>query len=80
MTKENQIDFIAAHNGGIQLFSGVGNQVGFATTAKMVAYIVQTKGLAESVFHSSSMDFADEEGFDTYDGAWKLWEAGMELV
>ena len=80
MTKENQIDFIAAQDGGIQFFSGVGNQVGFATTPKMVAYVVQTKGLAESVFHSSSMDFADEEGFATYDGAWKLWEAGMELV
>ena len=80
MTNENAIDFIAAQDGGIQFFSGVGNQVGFATTPKMVAYVVQTKGLAESVFHSSSMDFADEEGFDTYDGAWKLWEAGMELV
>ena len=46
----------------------------FRNDPKMVAYVVQTKGLAESVFHSSSMDFADEEGFDTYDGAWKLWE------
>jgi hypothetical protein len=74
------IDFIAAKNGGIEFFAGVGNPVGFATTPKMVAYIVKTKGMAASVFHSSSMDFADEEGFDTYDGAWKLWETGMELV
>ena len=79
MTKENAIDFITAHNGGIQMFSN-GGVVGFATTAKMVAYIIQTKGLAGSVFHSSTMDFADEEGFENYDGAWKLWEAGMELV
>lgn len=79
MTKENAIDFIAAHNGGIQMFANNG-VVGFATTAKMVAYIIQTKGLAGAVFHSSSMDFADEEGFENYDDAWKLWEAGMELV
>lgn len=79
MTNQNAIDFIAAQDGGIQFFSGVGNQVGFATTPKMVAYIVKTKGLG-NVYHSSSMDFADEEGFDTYDGAWKLWNAGMELV
>ena len=80
MTKENAVDFIAAHNGGIVFYSGVGNNVGFAKTAEMVAYIIKTKGIADAVYHSSTMDFADEEGFDTYDGAWNLWEAGMELV
>ena len=74
------IDFIGARDGGIEFFAGTGNPVGFAKTPKMVAYIIQTTGLAESVFHSSSMDFADEYGFNTYDGAWKLWETGLELV
>jgi len=73
------IDFIGARDGGIEFYAGVGNPVGFATTPKMVAYIVKTKGLG-TVYHSSSMDFADEYGFDTYDGAWKLWETGLELV
>ena len=73
------IDFITAKNGGIQFFAGVGNPVGFAKTPNMVAYIIKTKGLGD-VYHSSTMDFADEEGFDTYDGAWKLWEKGLELV
>lgn len=79
MTNQNEIDFIAAHNGGIQMFSGEG-VVGYANTADMIAYVVKTKGLSNGAMHSSSMDFADEEGFDTYDGAWKLWNAGMELV
>jgi len=26
------------------------------------------------------MDFADEDGFDTYDGAWNLWENGLKLL
>ena len=73
------IDFITAKNGGIEFFAGVGNPVGFAKTPNMVAYIIKTKGLGD-VYHSSTMDFADEEGFDTYDGAWKLWEKGLELV
>ena len=78
MTKENQIDFIAAHNGGIQLFSNNGI-VGFAKTADALAYMLKTKGFGD-VFHSSSMDFADEEGFENYDDAWKLWDAAMMRV
>jgi len=79
MTNQNEIDFITAHEGGIQMFSGEG-VVGWGNTADMIAYVVKTKGLSSGAMHSSSMDFADEEGFDTYDGAWKLWNAGMELV
>ena len=74
------IDFIGARDGGIEFFAGTGNPVGFAKTPNMVAYIIKTHKLATSVFHSSSMDFADEYGFADYDGAWKLWETGMELV
>lgn len=80
MNKENAIDFIAAYEGGIKFFSGVGNVVGYAKTAEMVAYVIKTKGLADDVYHSSSMDFADEDGFDTYDGAWNLWENGLKLL
>ncbi len=79
MTNQNEIDFIAAHNGGIQMFSGEG-VVGWGDTANMIAYVIKTKGIASNAFHSSSMDFADEEGFESHDGAWKLWNAGMELV
>ena len=41
MTKETV--FIDAENGGISVYIGVGNKVGFAKTAKMLAYILDTK-------------------------------------
>jgi len=82
MTK---IDFISADNGGIKFYGGRDdvamelNCVGFAKTAEMVNYIIKTRGLADRVMHSSSMDFADEYGFDNHDGAWILWQDGYEL-
>ena len=79
MTNQNEIDFIAAHEGGIQMFSGEG-VVGWGNTADMIAYVIKTKGLANTVMGSSSMDFASEEGFATDDGAKLLWEQSLELV
>ena len=35
--------FIDAQNGGIGVFIGAGNQVGFAKTPKMLAYILDTR-------------------------------------
>ena len=55
------------------------NCVGFAKTPEMVNYIIKTRGLANQVMHSSSMDFADVYGFDKHDGAWILWQDGVEL-
>ena len=66
MTK---IDYINAHNGGIQM----------GKTAQHIAYVMQTYGMADAVYGGSSMDFADEEGFDTYDGATNLWNEAIEI-
>ena len=41
MTK-NETIFIGAHDGGIQVFKGAGNLIGFAKTPKMLAYILDT--------------------------------------
>ena len=79
MNIQNEIDFIAAHNGGIQMFSG-DSVVGWGDTASMIAYVIKTKGLANTVMGSSSMDFASEEGFATDGGAKLLWEQALELV
>jgi len=76
--RENMIDFITAKDSGIQMFSEEGI-VGFAKTAKAIAYIIQTKGLADTVYGSSSMDFADEEGFATQNGANELWNEAVEI-
>ena len=43
--KKNVIDYIYASNGGIVFCSGsVLNQVGFAKSAKVAAYVLETKG------------------------------------
>ena len=40
MTNQETI-FISAQNGGIEVYIGAGNKVGFAKTAKMLAYILR---------------------------------------
>ena len=74
------IDYINAENGGIKMYSGVGNVVGWGKTAKHIAYVIATHGLADAVFAGSSMDFADEEGFDHYDGAKILWDEALAMA
>ena len=67
--KENAIRFIAAHKGGIQMFSNPGELVAWAKTPEMIAYALRTKGADDIIMGSSSMDFASEEGFDfVYEG------------
>ena len=83
MTK---IDFISADNGGIKFYGGRNdelgqlNTVGFAKTPKMVAYILQTRGVSDRLMHSSSMDFAEEYGFKNNGDAWNMFDAGVELA
>tara|TARA_E500000178_G_scaffold14931_1_gene14412 strand:+ start:54 stop:308 length:255 start_codon:yes stop_codon:yes gene_type:complete len=74
------IDYINAYNGGIKMYSGVGNVVGWGKTAKHIAYVIATHGLADAVFGGSSMDFADEEGFDHYDDAKILWDEALAMA
>ena len=81
-----KIDYISAENGGIKFYGGRDDEamqlncVGFAKTPKMVAYILQTRGVADRLMHSSSMDFADEYGFKNNGDAWNMFDAGVELV
>ena len=74
------IDYINAHNGGIQMYAGLDNIVGWGNTAESVAYVLNTKGIADTCYQSSSMDFASEEGFDSDDGASFLFKKALELV
>ena len=73
------IDFFAAYNGGIHMYSE-GTVKGGAKTAEGIAYTLSTCGLAETTYGSSSMDFAAEEGFDTDDGAMLLLKRAFELI
>ena len=81
MTKESV--FIDAQNGGIGVYIGAGNKVGFAKTAKMLKYILDTKNInvfEDRLFFSSSMDFANEYGFATHDGAKEIFYSAQELI
>jgi hypothetical protein len=73
--------FIDADNGMVKVFKGVHNLVGGAKTAQGLAYILATHKVQDcEVYFQSSMDFADEEGFDHYDDAKKIWNEAMELI
>ena len=81
MTKETV--FIDADNGGVSVSIGVGNKVGFAKTAKMLKYILDTKKVnvfEDDVFFTSSMDFAHEYGFAHHDGAKHIFYTAQELI
>lgn len=71
------IDFISANNATIQLFDG-DNMVAAVKTAKSICYFLQEYGVGESVFASSSIDFASEYGFETDDAAMDLWLEGFK--
>ena len=77
MTKETV--FIDADNGGVGVYIGAGNKVGWAKTAKMLAYILDTKKIYGEVMFTSSMDFASEYGFADNGDARKLFNDAIEL-
>ena len=71
--------FIDAMNGGIGVFIGAGNQVGFAKTPKMLAYILDTKKIYGQVMFTSSMDFASEYGFVDNGDARKFFDDAIAM-
>ena len=71
--------FIDAMDGGIGVFIGAGNQVGFAKTPKMLAYILDTKKIYGEVMFTSSMDFASEYGFADNGDARKLFNDAVKI-
>ena len=75
----NPIRFIAAHKGGIQMFSNPGELVAWAKTPEMIAYALRTKGADDIIMGSSSMDFASEEGFENDEDATILWDEGYDM-
>jgi|TARA_R110000851_G_C12879484_1_gene545864 hypothetical protein len=73
------VNHINAYNGGIKMYAGAGNVVGFGKTPEMIAYVLKTKGMADVVYGGSSMDFADENGFAHYGDANKLWDEALGI-
>ena len=79
----NETVFIDAENGGVGVYIGAGNKVGWAKTAKMLKYILDTKNInvfEDTIFFSSSMDFAHEYGFAHHDGAKHIFYTAQDLI
>ena len=80
----NETIFIAANNGGLEIYKGVGNLIaGNIKTAKTFKYVMDTHHIdpdVDTIYTTSDMDFADECGFDHYDDARVLMEEGLKLM
>ena len=80
----NETIFIAANNGGLEIYKGVGNLIaGNIKTAKTFKYMMDTHHIdpdVDTIYTTSDMDFADECGFDHYDDARILMEEGLKLM
>ena len=80
----NKTVFIGANNGGLEVYLGVGNLIaGNIKTAKTFKYVMDTYGIdidTTTIYTTSSMDFADEEGFENADDARILMEEGFKLM
>ena len=76
--------FIGANNGGLEIFLGAGNLVaGNIQTAKTFKYVIDTYSIDidnDTIYTTSSMDFASEEGFENDDDARTLMEEGFKLM
>ena len=79
----NETVFIDADNGGVGVYIGAGNKVGWAKTAKTLKYILDTKNInvfEDRLFFSSSMDFANEYGFADQDGAKEIFYTAQRMI
>ena len=79
----NETVFIDAENGGVGVYIGAGNKVGWAKTAKTLKYILDTKNInvfEDTIFFSSSMDFAHEYGFAHHDGAKHIFYTAQRMI
>ena len=80
--RENMTEtiFIDAIEGAkVAVFKGAGNQIGAATTPKMLAYILDTHKIFGEVMFCSTMDFATEAGFADDGDARKLFDDAVAM-
>ena len=83
MREREMIDFISAETSGIKMYFknslGKTDYAGWGTTAETIAAVMKKYGLAETVYGSSTMDFASEEGFENDGDAMKLWDDAIGI-
>ena len=76
--KLEKINFIGAHNGKLELH--MGDKIKSSANPIILADIMSKYGFDDVVMASSSMDFANEYGFKSHDGAKKLYKNALNLI
>lgn len=79
-TKETGINYLSAVNGGLELSNQDRSEVFWSKSVSDLVEFVREVGLASTVYGSSTMDFAHEEGFEFYDDADKMWTQVLEAL
>ena len=72
-----EINFVTARNGKIELMSDK-TVVVSSVDVEELTNVMDDHGLADSVYHSSSMDFASEDGFENDGDAWVIFDEALK--
>ena len=73
-----KINFVTAKNGKIELMSDK-TVVVSSVDVEELTNTMTDHGLADSVYHSSSMDFASEDGFENDGDAWVIFDEALKM-
>ncbi len=73
-----EINFVTARNGKIELMSDK-TVVVSSVDVEELTNVMYDHGLADSVYHSSSMDFASEDGFENDGDAWVIFDEALKM-
>ena len=73
-----EINFVTARNGKIELMSDK-TVVVSSVDVEELTNVMYDHGLADSVYHSSSMDFASEDGFENDGDAWGIFDEALKM-
>lgn len=73
-----EINFVTAKNGKIELMSDK-TVVVSSVDVEELTNVMYDHGLADSVYHSSSMDFASEDGFENDGDAWVIFDEALKM-
>ena len=73
-----EINFVTARNGKIELMSDK-TVVVSSVDVEELTNVMYDHGLADSVYNSSSMDFASEDGFENDGDAWVIFDEALKM-
>ena len=79
--KNKKINFVSANDGKLVLHMNDKDRTQKSSANPIIlAAIMDDYGFDDVVMASSSMDFANEYGFKTHDGAKKLYKNALNLI